>query len=146
MAKKNYKIAFFGGEPLGLPTLEALYNAGIIPELVICNPDRKSGRGQILTATRLKVWATEHNIEVFQPTTYKDKEALTRLTETTWDLFVVVAYNFILPSGSSNFPSSGLSMSILHYYLSSAVPVRFAPLFLKIFKIRSALVSCLWMK
>ena len=97
MANQTLRIVFFGGEPLGPASLQALVRTGLTPELVVCNPDRRSGRGLELTPPRIKTWATEHNIEVFQPESFKDREALTRITETTWDLFVVVAYNFILP-------------------------------------------------
>ena len=102
------KIAFFGGEPLGLPALEALHQAGLTPGLVVCNPDRPSGRGQTLTAPRLKLWAQERDIEVFQPTSYKDQDQLKKLTNMEWDLFVVVAYNFILPKWFLELPTHGV--------------------------------------
>ena len=102
------KIVFFGGEPLGLPALQALCSAGLSPDLVVCNPDRPSGRGLELTPPRIKAWAEAQGIEVFQPTTYKEKESLTRLTETDWDLFVVVAYNFILPRWFLELPQHGV--------------------------------------
>lgn len=102
------KIAFFGGEPLGLPALQALCATGLTPSLVVCNPDRPSGRGQEVQAPRIKVWSQEQGIEVFQPTAYKDKDSLTILTETDWDLFVVVAYNFILPKWFLELPKQGV--------------------------------------
>ena len=107
MNKSGLKIAFFGGEPLGLPALQALMRTGLVPELVVCNPDRPHGRGLELTPPRIKTWATEHTIEVFQPESYKDKTALARITETQWDLFVVVAYNFILPKWFLEIPTYG---------------------------------------
>ena len=102
------RIAFFGGEPLGLPALQALCSAGLTPSLVVCNPDRPSGRGLELTPPRIKVWAQAQGIEVFQPTSYKTQEELLRLTEVTWDLFVVVAYNFILPKWFLELPKHGV--------------------------------------
>ncbi|MEY2665559.1 MAG: hypothetical protein RLZZ480_664 [Candidatus Parcubacteria bacterium] len=104
------KIAFFGGEPLGLPALEALVRAGLTPELVICNPDRPSGRGLELAPPRIKTWALQNEIEVFQPTSYKtsNRESLTRITGEEWDLFVVVAYNFILPKWFLDLPKHGV--------------------------------------
>lgn len=104
----NSSFIFFGGEPLGLPCLKALVAAGLVPKLVICNPDRPSGRGQQLQTSPLKVWATEQNIPVFQPTTYKVKEDLTPLFANEWDLFVVVAYNFILPKWLLDLPKHGV--------------------------------------
>lgn len=106
--KNQPRIAFFGGEPLGLPALEALVRAGLSPSLVVCNPDRPSGRGQNLQAPRIKLWAQGQGIEVFQPTSYKDKDALSKLTDTQWDLFVVVAYNFILPKWFLELPKHGV--------------------------------------
>ena len=102
------KIAFFGGEPLGVPTLEALREAGIIPTLIIASPDKPSGRGQQLTHPPVKDWAISHNIEVFQPLSYKSKEELERITSEDWDLFVVVAYNFILPKWFLEIPKKGV--------------------------------------
>ncbi len=102
------KIAFFGGEPLGLPALQALCSAGLTPSLVVCNPDRPSGRGLEVTPSRIKVWAQAQGIEVFQPSSYKTKEDLGRLTELQWDLFVVVAYNFILPKWFLELPKHGV--------------------------------------
>ncbi len=102
------RIAFFGGEPLGVPTLEALDRAGITPSLIVCNPDRPAGRGQKLTPPPVKEWATERGIEIFQPDSYKNHDALTRLTSEPWDLFVVVAYNFILPKWFLDLPTHGV--------------------------------------
>lgn len=102
------KIAFFGGAPLGLPALEALVRAGLIPSLVICNPDRPRGRGLELHEPHIKSWAKEHAIEIFQPVSYKNKADLSRLTGDEWDLFVVVAYNFILPKWLLDIPKHGV--------------------------------------
>lgn len=108
MNKQSSKIAFFGGEPLGLPALEALVRAGLTPSLVVCNPDRRSGRGQQLQSPAIKLWSKGQGIEVLQPTSYKHKDELSLLTETDWDLFVVVAYNFILPKWFLELPKHGV--------------------------------------
>ncbi len=105
---ENPKIAFFGGEPLGVPSLEELQRAGITPSLIVASPDKPSGRGQILTAPPVKEWAIKHDIEVFQPSSYKSKEDLSRIVNEEWDLFVVVAYNFILPKWFLEIPKLGV--------------------------------------
>ena len=64
MQKNNPSIAFFGGEPLGLPALEALVASGLTPALVVCNPDRPSGRGLEIQAPKIKIWSEEQGIEV----------------------------------------------------------------------------------
>lgn len=104
MDTNQIKFAYFGGEPLAVPILEELRKADLLPSLIVCNPDRPVGRTQELTPPPAKVWAQAHNIEVFQPTTYKDDSAKERLTQTDWDVFVVVAYNFILPQWLLDIP------------------------------------------
>ncbi len=104
---EQLKFVFFGGEPLAVPVLEELKVAGLTPSLIICNPDRPSGRGHQLTPPPAKVWAEAENIEVFQPTSYKDDTAKAKLTESEWDVFVVVAYNFILPKWLLEVPKHG---------------------------------------
>jgi len=98
------KIAFFGGEPLSVPVLEELKTNGIIPDLVICNPDRPSGRKMTLAPPPIKIWSQENNIEVFQPETYKDETVKQKLTEGEFDLFIVVAYGKILPKWLVDLP------------------------------------------
>ena len=93
---KELKIAYFGGEPIGVPILNELEKAGIIPGLIICNPDRPIGRKQILTSPPVKDWAVEKDIEVWQPEDFKDENSVTEKLK-GFDLFVVVAYNKILP-------------------------------------------------
>ncbi len=105
---ENPKIAFFGGEPLGVPALEELQRAGIIPSLIVASPDRPSGRGQQLTTPPVKEWSLSKNIEVFQPTSYKSRDELGRILNEEWDLFVVVAYNFILPKWFLEIPKHGV--------------------------------------
>ena len=96
MTDSDLKIAYFGGEPLGAPVLEELKASDLLPSLIVCNPDRKAGRGQQLTPPPVKTWALEHGIDVWQPTNLKDQAAITeKLAD--FDLFVVVAYNKILP-------------------------------------------------
>ncbi|MEY3783865.1 MAG: hypothetical protein RLZZ230_187 [Candidatus Parcubacteria bacterium] len=101
-------FAFFGGEPLAVPILNKLKKAGLVPTLIICNPDRPSGREHALTSPPAKDWAIAEGIEVFQPTTYKDDSAQLKLAATEWDLFVVVAYNFILPEWLIALPKKGI--------------------------------------
>ena len=108
MKSNDITFAYFGGEPLGVPVLEELKKAGLLPSLIVCNPDRPTGRTQELTAPPLKVWAQKEDIEVFQPSSYKDKAHLTRLTEQDWDVFVVVAYNYILPDWFLKLPKKGV--------------------------------------
>jgi len=100
----NIRIAYFGGEPIGVPVLKELMTCGIKPKLIVCNPDRPSGRGQKLTPTPLKVFGSENNIEVFQPDSIKSESQIPQLTLVSWDLFVVVAYNHLMPKWLIDLP------------------------------------------
>lgn len=93
----KYKIAYFGGEPLGVPVLDILKIHGLVPELIVASPDRPAGRNLVMTPPRVKVWAEENGVTVIQPENLKDKSELSALLDTKWDLFIVVAYNHILP-------------------------------------------------
>lgn len=100
------KFVYFGGEPIGVPVLEELEAAGMLPSLVVCNPDRPVGRKQVMTPPPVKVWAEEHGIPVWQPDTFKDREAVTEKLG-GFDLFVVVAYNKIMPKWLIEIPAHG---------------------------------------
>lgn len=96
------KFVFFGGEPLGAPILEALITAGHVPTLVVCNPDRPTGRKQILTAPPVKKVAEQHGITTWQPTTLTPNAPE---LAGSWDVFIVVAYNKILPDWLIDLPT-----------------------------------------
>lgn len=102
----NFKFVYFGGEPIGVPVLEELSVAGMLPSLVVCNPDRPVGRKQVMTPPPVKVWAQKNNIEVWQPEDFKDKDAVSKRLS-TYELFVVVAYNKILPKWLIEIPKHG---------------------------------------
>lgn len=101
------RIAFFGGEPLGAPALSALIAANLTPHLVVCNPDRPAGRGHKLTPPPVKELAHTHQLPVYQPEHFKDPNAHLPITSQQWDLFVVVAYNHILPQWLLSLPTHG---------------------------------------
>lgn len=122
------RFVYFGGEPLGAPVLEILIQHDLVPALVVCNPDRAVGRKHVLTAPPVKQLAAQHGIPVFQPSSYKERAALHSLTEDTFDLFVVVAYNFILPTWLIELPrhqTINLHPSLLPKY-RGASPIRSA--------------------
>ncbi len=98
------KIAFFGTPDIAVWALGELVSAGYTPSLIVTVPDKPQGRKMLLTPPPTKVWALEHNIEVFQPETLKTKELLDLLTEQEWDLFIVVAYGLIMPSWLIDLP------------------------------------------
>lgn len=102
------KIAFFGTPDIAVTVLEELKACGISPELIVTNPDKPQGRKMILTPPPVKTWATDHDIPVFQPDTLRDGVATTELSQTDWDVFVVVAYGQIIPTEILDLPKHGV--------------------------------------
>jgi len=101
------KFAFFGTPDLAVNALDEMETFGLVPSLIVTTPDAPVGRKQIITPPPTKVWAEARQIPVFQPTTLRDKEALTILSENTWDFFVVFAYGKIMPEWLLNLPKYG---------------------------------------
>jgi methionyl-tRNA formyltransferase len=114
MSTKKLKIAFFGTPYVARDTFDALYAAGYIPTVVVTNPDRKQGRGQVLQACETKVWAEDHNIEVLSPEKI-DADTIEKLKAYDCDCAIVVAYGKILPQALIDiFPKGILNV---HYSL-----------------------------
>ncbi len=89
------KIAFWGTPELTTVYLDALHNAGMTPCVIITNPDRPKGRGNIMTATPAKEWAIRHNIPVLTPEIL-DSTFYDLLSTFSVDVSVVVAYGKII--------------------------------------------------
>ena len=104
---EDIKIAFFGGEPLAVPALEALRERHILPDLIITNPDTPQGRKLILTPPPTKIWAEKYELAVFQPEKVSDPEVIKKLASENFDLFIVVAYGKILPEAIVSMPRLG---------------------------------------
>ena len=99
--------AFFGSAPLGVPSLDALAAAGLLPALVVTQPDRPVGRGRVLTAPPEKEWAFARNIPVLQPEKI-DSAFIAQLAAESWDVFVVTAYGKMLPQTLIDIPRKGV--------------------------------------
>ena len=101
------KIAFFGTPEIATIVLDELYQADVIPNLIVTNPDAPVGRKQILTPPPAKVWALDHQVPIIQPTSLKDPASVPELAEGDWDLFIVVAYGKIMPPWLLDIPKHG---------------------------------------
>lgn len=100
------KIVFFGTPSIVIHALDALKAAGIVPTLVVTQPDRPAGRGNTITPPPVKTWAEKEGIDVLQPEAITD-EFIDELSNTTWDLFIVAAYGMILPEKLLQVPTQG---------------------------------------
>lgn len=93
--KSNF--VFFGTPDYAVETLKVLFKNGFVPSLVVCAPDARVGRNQILTAPAVKIFAQEHGISVFQPAKI-DVQAIEKILSYSPEYAIVAAYGKILPS------------------------------------------------
>lgn len=100
-------IIFMGTPDFAVPTLEALCNSKHAVLAVFTQPDKPTGRKQILTPPDVKVCAEKYNIPVYQPTTLKDDDTFKQIKDINPDVIVVVAYGKILPENILNLPPYG---------------------------------------
>jgi methionyl-tRNA formyltransferase len=114
METNNLKFAFWGTPSIASDTLQILIDAGFIPQVVITNPDRKSGRGLTITPSPVKILAEKYNIPVLAPEKI-DSEFSSQLKAYNIKLSIVVAYGSILPENIINLPTHG-TLNI-HYSL-----------------------------
>lgn len=100
------KFVFFGTDGFSVTILEALKRAGLLPALVVTQPDRPKGRGLVLNPPPAKEWAVAHNVPYLQPeklhTTFNLK-----LSTFNFQLFVVASYGLIIPKATLDIPEHG---------------------------------------
>jgi len=86
------RIVFAGSGTFGLPALRALVEGGQDVVLIVTQPDRPSGRGQVVRMGPIKWFARERNISIIQPEDVNARPALRRIRLVRPDLLLVVAY------------------------------------------------------
>jgi len=119
------KIVFFGTPDFAVPTLEKLLkNKDFQVIAVVTQPDKRRERGNKLTPSPVKAFATDNHIPVWQPERVKkDVETLTQLKQIEADVFVVIAYGQILSKKILDMPKLGcinVHGSILPQYRGAA--------------------------
>ncbi|HVU80017.1 MAG TPA: methionyl-tRNA formyltransferase [Candidatus Paceibacterota bacterium] len=107
MSAKKPLFAFFGTPQVGVHVLNRLDARGYLPALVVSAPDKPRGRGHSVSPSPVKAWALERGIDVLTPATLKDEEFLSALQNTDWDVFVVAAYNKLIPKTLLKMPRRG---------------------------------------
>ncbi len=125
MGKVN--IIFMGTPVFATTILKKLVDEGITIRAVVTAPDRKSGRGQKVNKSDVKMYAEEQGLPILQPTNLKDHEFTAELQELKADLFVVVAFR-MLPEIVWTMPPKGtinLHASLLPNYRGAA-PINWA--------------------
>ncbi len=106
------KYIFFGTPRFAAIVLQKLLDAGMPPVAVVCNPDRPSGRRQVMTPPPVKAlieeYAHEHHkqIAILQPEML-DAAFFTHVAALAPDFFIVAAYAKILPQLILEIPRLG---------------------------------------
>ena len=98
------RIVFAGTPVFAERSLAALIAAGLVPSLVLTQPDRPAGRGRAVTASPVKLAAAAAGIEVFQPAGLKQAATKARIAAEQPDFLIVAAYGLILPQAVLDIP------------------------------------------
>jgi methionyl-tRNA formyltransferase len=112
---------------VSLPLLEFLYkNAKFDLEIVLTNPDKATGRGQLVTENAVALWCGEKELVLAKP--IDNSELLKVISDNQIELLITVAYGHILKDDVINTPKYGsinLHYSLLPKYRGAA-PVQWA--------------------
>jgi methionyl-tRNA formyltransferase len=103
----NLKLVFMGTSGFAVPSLLKLIDSKYDVALVVSQPDRKKGRGRVLSPTPVKEAAAMHNLALFQPQNINSKESVGKIKEQNPDVIVVVAYGQILSQKILDVPKAG---------------------------------------
>ena len=89
------RIVFFGTPAFSVPTLDALEQAGLCPELVVSQPSRPRGRGRKPAVPPVAKWALGRGVPLEQPVSIKRRSFRERIEGDGFDMAVVVAFGQI---------------------------------------------------
>lgn len=116
-----------GTPGFAVPSLKTLIDNKYNVVSVVTVPDKKKGRGQVISESAVKLLALENRLEILQPINLKDIEFTEKIRSLHPDLIIVVAFR-ILPKEIFTIPASGsfnLHASLLPKYRGAA-PINWA--------------------
>jgi methionyl-tRNA formyltransferase len=122
------RFIFMGSPPLAATILGSLVEAGYIPELVVTQPPRPSGRGQEEHPTAVQIKAEELNLKFIVTANVNSDETLAALSAVQPDLILVAAFGQIFKKPLLSLPkkySLNVHTSLLPKYRGAA-PVHWA--------------------
>lgn len=120
------RFIFFGTPRFAESALGRLIENGIVPSLVVCNPDRPTGRKKEITPPPAKILAQKHDIPVFQPEKIAAESLKTEIDKAEFG--VLASYGKIIPKETIElFPKGiiGIHPSLLPEY-RGATPIQSA--------------------
>lgn len=105
MAEAQARIVFMGTPDFAATILKRVLDwpSGKVVG-IYTQPDRPSGRGNRIVFSPVKTLALEHDIEVFQPASFREADAVEQLAALKPDFLLVAAYGLILPQGVLDIP------------------------------------------
>ena len=116
----NIKIVYMGTPEFSVGPLRELVNNYDV-EMVVTQPDKEVGRKRILTPSKVKEFAIEKGIKVFQPR--RIREDFKEIINIKPDLIVTCAYGQIIPKELIDLPKYGcinIHASLLPEYRGGA--------------------------
>ena len=122
------KVVFMGTPDFAVPCLQKLIDNKYDIAAVFTQPDKKTGRKQLLTPPPVKVLAQENSIPVYQPASLKNGDAAEIIANINPDIIIVVAYGKIRPPSVLSIPKDGcinVHASLLPKYRGAA-PIQYA--------------------
>lgn len=103
----GFKFAFFGTPEFAKIILKKLIDSNVVPDIVICNPDKPFGRKKIITPPPVKqlIANCKLQIEILQP---ENLSAIChKLSAISPELFIVASYAKIIPKEILEIPRLG---------------------------------------
>jgi methionyl-tRNA formyltransferase len=117
------RLLFMGTPAFALPALELLHRSAHKISAVVTQPDRISGRGQIINYSAVKKWTLSNVMEIYQPEKLSEESFIAWLGKMQPDLIVTVAFGRLLNSCLLQTPPLGcinLHASYLPAYRGAA--------------------------
>ena len=115
------KIIFFGTPSFAVDSLHEI-NLNYNVDYVVTSPDKKSGRGQKINESEVKLYAKKNKIKILQPENLNEKQFINQIKAIQPDLIIVVAFRK-LPFEIFSIPKHGtinLHASLLPNYRGAA--------------------------
>ncbi len=127
-ANRPLRVVFLGTPVYALPSLDGILESGAELRAVVCQPDRRKGRGLGVARPPVKEWALARGLPVHQPEKVRQGKLRDLLEPYAPDVLVVTAYGRILPPEVLSLPPLGVlngHASLLPKYRGAA-PVQWA--------------------
>lgn len=105
---EKVRAVFMGTPEFAVPVLDALHECPNVELVALYTPpDRKRGRGQTVEACPVKQRGKDIGIQVEQPSTFRNAEAVGNLHAYQPEVIVVAAYGRLLPADVLAIPRFG---------------------------------------